>query len=436
MRRKVMLFFLSAGLAAAEVHSLTLEQTLDLASRQSPDVVLARLDQQRAQADVKVATDPFRPKLYGGSGLAYTAGYPNTIDGNAPSLFEAKTVMSLFNRPKSYELAATKELVHGAQYGAQAKTDDVAYRAADLFLTARQAEHDGAMLASEVPTLQKVLEVVNASALEGHQLPLEVKRAKVNLAVSQQRLDALRMDGDYDEMMLAVLLGFSATDRVKPVDSPMEFQFTPRSETDAADAALRNNKELEQIRSNVLAKELYRRSYRANRLPQVDLVAQYSLFARFNYSQYFQKFQSNNGQLGASITIPLLTGSASKGYEAQAEIDMQKLRIQANQVRNRVLVDTRRAYQEWEKAKEIRDLARMQLDLAREDMTVALAQNGEGRLPISQLEQKRLEENDRWMGLYDADTQVTRAKLAILRQMGTLLAVVRAAGVAVPAAHP
>ncbi len=428
MRRKVLVFLLAAGLASAEVHSFTLEQILDLASRQSPDVILARLDQQRAEADVRVATDPFRPKVYGGSGLAYTAGYPNTIDGNAPSLFEAKTVMALFNQPKTYQLAAAKETAHGMQFGAQAKAGDVAYRAADLFLTARQAEHDSATLASEVPTLQKVLDVVTANAGGGQELPLEVKRAKVNLAVSRQRLDATRMDGDYDEMMLAVLLGYPATDRVKPTESTLAFNFAPQSETEAADAALRNNKELKQIQANVLAKELDRRSFRANRLPQVDLVAQYSLFARYNYSQYFQKFQSNNGQVGASITIPLLTGSASKGYEAQAAIDMQKLRIQMGQVRNRVITDTRRAYQQWQKAKEIRDLARMQLDLAREDMTIALAQNGEGRLPISQLEQRRLEENDRWIGLYDAETQVTRAQFAILRQMGTLLAVVRGTG--------
>ena len=400
---------------------------MEIASRQSPDVTLARLDQQRAEADVKVATDPFRPKVYGGSGLAYTAGYPNTIDGNAPSLFEAKTVMALFNQPKAYQLAAAKETAHGTLFGAQAKAGEVAYRAADLFLTARQAEHDSVTLASETPALQKVLDVVTANAGGGQQLPLEVKRAKVNLAVSQQRLEATRMDADYYEMMLAVLLDFPATDRVKPAESTLVFNFAPQSETEASDTALRNNKELKQIQANVLAKELDRRSFRANRLPQVDLVAQYSLFARYNYAQYFQKFQRNNGQLGASITIPLLTGSASKGYEAQAAIDMQKLRIQMGQVRNRVLTDTRRAYQQWQKAKEIRDLARMQLDLAREDMTIALAQNGEGRLPISQLEQKRLEENDRWIGLYDAETQVTRAQLAILRQMGTLLAAVREA---------
>jgi outer membrane protein len=425
MKRTVLVFLLASGVGSAEVHSLTLKQTLDIALRQSPDVVLGRLDQQRAAADVKIATDPFRPKVYGGSGLAYTYGYPNTIDGNAPSLFEAKTQMALFNQPKAYQLASAKETAHGTQFGAQAKADDVAYRAADLFLTARQAEHDSASISDQLPTLRKALGIATASAGEGQQLPLEVKRAKVNVAVSEQRLQAVDLDKDYYEMMLAVLLGYPATDRVKPVDSLLTFDPAPQTEADAADIALRNNKELKQIQSNVLAKELDKRSFQSNRWPQVDLVAQYALFARYNYEQYFQKFQRNNGQLGVAITIPLLTGSAAKGYEAQASIDMQKLRIQMGQVRNRVLTDTRRAYQQWQKAKEMRDLARMQLDLAREDMTVALAQNAEGRLSMSQLDQKRLEENDRWRGLYDAETQVTRTQLAILRQMGTLRAAVR-----------
>jgi outer membrane protein TolC len=336
--------------------------------------------------------------------------------------------MALFNQPKSYQLASAKELAHGSQFAAQAKADDVAYRAADLFLTARQAEHDSATISSELPTLRKALEVVSASAGEGHQLPLEVERAKVNLAVSTQRQQSTDLDKDYYEMMLAVLLGYPASDRIKPVEAPLALDSAPPSEAEAADIALRNNKELKQMQSNVLAKELNKRSFESNRWPQVDLVAQYALFAKYNYQQYFQKFQRNNGQLGVSITVPLLTGSAARGYQEQAAIDMQKLRIQMGQVRNRVMADTRRAYEQWQKAKEIRDLARMQLDLAREDMSVALAQNAEGRLSMSQLDQKRLEENDRWMGLYDAETQVTRTQLAILRQMGTLLVAVREGG--------
>ncbi|HEX4770358.1 MAG TPA: TolC family protein [Bryobacteraceae bacterium] len=411
--------------AAAETHSLTLQQALSIAMRQNPEVVLTRLDVQRAQDDIRIAQNPFRPKLYGGSGLAYTYGYPNSIDGNAPSLFQAKTDMAIFDRPASYKVSAARELAHGAQFGAAAKAEEVAYQTADLFLSASQTEHESETLGKEIPSLNKVLETMNAAVREGSELPLEQKRAQVNLAVSQQRLEAATLDADYYEMMLATVLGFPATDRVKPMDAEMPVMTTPASESEASDIALRNNRELQQMQSNVLAKQLDLRSYKAERLPKIDAVAQYSLFAKQNYENYFQKFQHNNAQLGASITIPLLIGPQAKALADQAAIDMSKLRLQMMQVRNRIISDTRRSYQQWQKATTIRDLTRMQLDLARENLTVLLAQNGEGRVPLRDVEQARLEENDRWIALFDAETQLTRTKIAILRQMGTLVAALR-----------
>ncbi|MGA8028984.1 MAG: TolC family protein, partial [Bryobacteraceae bacterium] len=374
-----------------------------------------------AEEGIRIAQDPFRPKVYGGSGLAYTYGYPNSIEGNAPSLFEVRTDMSLYNRPLSYALAAAKESARGSQFGVQSKADDVAYQAADLFLTASQVEHQAETISNQLPSLEKVAQAMSAAVEEGSELPLELKRSRVNLAMSQERLGEAELDRDYYEMMLAVLLGYPAADRVKPVDSELPSIDTPASEADAADAALRSNRELRQMQSNVLAKELDLRSYKAARLPQIDLVAQYALFAKYNYEQYFQKFQSNNFQLGASIKIPVLIGSASRGQAEQAATDMLKIRIQMDQVRNRIITEARRSYEQWKKAESIRDLARMQLDLAREDLTVQLAQNNEGRIPLKQVEQSRLEESDRWIALYDAEIQVTRAKLAILRQTGNLL---------------
>ncbi|MBV9294750.1 MAG: TolC family protein [Acidobacteriaceae bacterium] len=334
--------------------------------------------------------------------------------------------MALYNRAQSYTLAAAKELARGSQFGAQSKADEVAYQAADLFLTASQMEHEGETVSNQLPSLQKVVQAMTASVEEGSELPLELKRARVNLAMSQERLGAARLDQDYYEMILAVVLGYPAADRVKPVDSEMPSILAPGTEEEATDTALRSNRELRQMQSNVLAKEMDLRSYKAARLPKIDLVAQYALFAKYNYQQYFQKFQRNNFQIGASVTIPILIGSASSGFAMQAYTDMQKIKIQMDQLRNRIITDTRRSYEQWKKAESIRDLARMQLDLAREDLTVLLAQNSEGRVPMKQVEQARLEEGDRWIALYDAETQVTRAKLAILRQTGNLLASIRA----------
>jgi outer membrane protein len=419
-------FFLATGAAIAEVHSVTLQQALEIASRQNPDVALARLDQQRAEEGIKVARDPFVPKVYGGSGLAYTYGYPNAINGNAPSLFEARTEMSIYNRPQSYQLAAARETARGSQLGTQAKGDEVAYQAADLFLSASEAERERHTISEQVPSLQQVVQATTAGVNEGSDLPIELKRARVNLAVSQQRLESTGLDQDYYEMMLAVALGFPASDRVKPVDTDISLPVAPESEDQATDMALRNNRELRQMQSNVLAKQLELRSYKSSRLPQVSLVAQYALFAKYNYESYFQKFQRNNFQIGAAVTIPLLIGSASQGLAEQALTDMQKIRIQMDQVRNRIITETRRSYQQWKKAESFRDLVRMQLDLAREQMTVYLAQNAEGRVPIRTVEQARLEESDRWIDFYVAETQVKRTQLAILREMGTLLAAMRA----------
>lgn len=418
---------ISVALVCAEVHPLTLQQALEIASRQNPDVVLARLDSQRAQEGIKIANDPFRPHVYAGSGLAYTYGYPNSIEGNAPSLFQVRTDEVLYNRQKSYQVAVARESARGSQLGAQAKADDVAYQAADLFLTASQMEHESETISGQIPSLQKVVESTSAAVNEGSELALDLKRARVNLAVSQERLGSDNLDKDYYEMMLAVVLGYPADDRVKPLNSTEFAAAVPASVQEAADTALRNNLELRQLQSNILAKQLDVRSYKAARLPEIDLVAQYSLFARYNYVNYFQKFQRNNYQLGASVTVPILIGPASKGLMQQSYTDIAKLRIQMNQVRNRILTDTRRSYEQWKKAENLRDLSRMQLDLAREELTVLLAQNGEGRVPMSQVEQARIEESNRWIGFFDSESQVTRSKLAILRQMGTLMASVRAA---------
>src|SRR5438552_1277163 len=190
-------FLLLAGAAMAEIHSLTLQQALDMASRQNPEVSLARLDEQRAQEDVRIAQNPFRPKVYAGSGLAYTYGYPNTIDGNAPSLFQMKSQMELYNKPDRYKLASAEEMARGSQFGAQAKAEDVAFQAADLFLSASQAEHEAETLKNQIPSLQKVVEAMSASVTEGTELPLESKRANVNLALSRQRLESAKLDADY-----------------------------------------------------------------------------------------------------------------------------------------------------------------------------------------------------------------------------------------------
>ena len=105
---KLALFFACLVLSInswAETKTLTLRQALDLALAQNPDIVLARLDQQKSRAQVALSQDLFRPKMSAGTGAAYTSGYPTSIDGNPPAIVQGRLGMAIFNRPQSYLVA-------------------------------------------------------------------------------------------------------------------------------------------------------------------------------------------------------------------------------------------------------------------------------------------------------------------------------------------
>src|SRR5687767_1427854 len=83
----------------AEVHSMTFRQTVETAVRQNPEIALARLDEEKARQAIRVAKDPFIPRIVVGSGLAYSNGFPMSIEGSAPSVVQVHAVQYLFNRP-------------------------------------------------------------------------------------------------------------------------------------------------------------------------------------------------------------------------------------------------------------------------------------------------------------------------------------------------
>ncbi len=425
MLKHILFVCLATVPAFAEVHPLTLRQAVEIALKENLDLVLSRLDQQKAQAAIRVAKDPFVPKLYAGSGLAKVWGYPTSIEGAAPSIIQTRTDMALFNRAKTYELARVRETARGAEIDTQSKSDQVAYQTATAFLDAQQLDRSKQSLQLEVEGLQRVSRAVGVQVEEGRQLPIENKRVAVDLARASQRLSALNDDLDYSEASLAVVLGYAATDRVQPVQEERAAFEIPGSEQAATELAFENNKDIRKLESQLQAKGFEVKEAEATRLPVVDLVAQYALFAKTNYQNFFTRFQRNNGELGVSIQIPLLTGSASKGLASQAQTDILELRTQMSQVRNRIQLDTQKSYQELQKATSAQEVARLDLDYTRDQVSLLLAQLGEGRATEQQVDNARLTEQEKWIAFYDAQHAVENARLDLLRQTGTLQAALR-----------
>jgi outer membrane protein TolC len=412
--------------AFGEVHVMTLKQAVAVAMEQNPDVVMARLDRQKARDQITIAHDPFTPKVFAGSGLAWTYGFPGTIDGNAPSIFQAKTQMSLFDRPQSYQVAIANEQSRSSEIDIGLKQQEAIYRVITLFLDAEQATRSVTALNRELENLDRVKSLVETRVGEGRELPIESKKANVNVLRARLRSETLNGNLIDSESSLALALGYPAEDRVQPATEDRAALQAPTSEETSVERALDESLDLKKLQSNLQAKLLEIKSWQAQRLPKVNLVAQYALFGTYNnYQDYFQKFTRNNAQLGASFEIPLLAGRSHGAYASQAEADAAKLRIEVARTRSRITGDLHRAYQEMRRADTAREVARADLDLARDQLSIDLAQYDEGRTPLAAVEASRATENEKWLAYYDTQHASELARASVLRLTGNLVAAVQ-----------
>jgi len=410
----------------AEVRVMSLGQAVELAMKQNPDIALARLDEQKATDAVRVARDPFVPKVVVGSGLAYSSGFPLSIEGSAPSVVRADGIATVFNRPQSYRVSQARESVRAAAIDSAARRDEVALRAALVFLDVAQLGQAISVARQQVAMLEQIAESTSLRVSEGRELPIESKRAALRVAQARQRTRQLEAARENAETTLAAVLGFGPEDRVSP--SEQEVHVPPPAGTveELVQMALDSSQETRRLESAVLSQTLEVKANRAAKLPRIDLMAQYALFARYNnYDDFFRKFQRNNGQLGISFQFPLLAGSAAAANADRANSEIAKLRIQMNQVRNRIATDTRQAHQEVERASGALDVARLDLDVAREQVSLLLAQSGEGRATLGQVEEARFAEAEKWIALYDARFSADRGRLALLKLTGNLMVALR-----------
>jgi len=412
---------LSAALRA-EVHPMTLSQAVALALKQNPEIELARLDEENARHAVRLARDPFLPHVTAGSGLAYTNGFPMSIEGSAPAIVQARASQYLFNRPQSYSIAQAKETARGAGFDVGSKRDEIAYRTAALYLDAERAARIGELARKEAESLQKVLETVQAQVTEGRALPLAEKQAAFSVARARQIAEQLEIEQAGAETSLAVAVGLSAADRVHPVAEERAAPALPASEESAIEAAIESSNDIRKLQSQIAAKGLEIRGEKAARLPRADLVAQYGLFSKFNnYDQYFAKFQRNNGEIGVSFQVPLFTPGVSSQL-AQSATEVSHLRLELANARNRISADLQQSFRDVKKAQTSAEVARLDLEVTREQLNVNLALMQEGRLTLRQVEESRIAESDKWIAFYDAQYALEKARWAVLRLTGQLVA--------------
>lgn len=406
---------------------ITLKEVVQMALAQNPDVLLARLEEEKAKQAVVEARAPFTPQIAAGSGLAYTDGIPQSVEGSNPSLVRVVGQQFLYNKPQRAAVKQAGAMVTAAEHGSAGRQDEIAFQTAATYLDFERAWRLLKLAEERIESLRRVENATAARVEEGREIRLELSRHQLQRARAEQQAADLRAEMELLEATLQRDLNLPEDVGLMPAPTSLANTLPlPESKAQSRERAAANSPELKRLQANLLAKGFEMEAEKGARLPRIDLVAQYSLLARFNnYDQFFNDFQRHNFQLGMSFEIPLFTGKRISSRVGRVALETQELRLRHQATESLVELEAERLHQQVEQAEGRMKLARMELDFARESLSVEMARMDEGRADLDDVEGARVAESQAWEAFYDSQYAVQKAKLNLLRQTGELVAALR-----------
>ena len=399
--------------------SLTLKRAIELALQNSKDIQIAKLQASLANRSAMITRAQFLPNLYAGSGAGYTLGIPETPGGRAPALFNVTYTEQVFNEPLRGQGKEQQEQAKSQKILLEDARNSVIVRTASTYLELAMVRHSLELLRKEQESADKILGVTQQREKENFELPVAVTKDQLTKARVVQRI--LQLEGRQDELEV-VLRGQTGLAENTLIDvTPEDLPGVAEQEgANLVALALQDNVALRVAESDVRAKEFRLTGEKRGYYPTLELVSVYSLLAKFNnYDQFFKTFERNNFNAGIQMQVPIFSAQIRANIAlAQVNLDVAKAALsnKKTEVSAAVRVKTRRL-RERDAAKEV---ARLELQLTQQNLTVLQSQFAEGRINLREVEKARLEESDKWMAYLDANFQRQQAQLDLLRTAGQL----------------
>jgi outer membrane protein TolC len=295
----------------------------------------------------------------------------------------------------------------------------VIVRTASAYLELAKVRHSLELLAKEKESAEKILAVTQERQGEGYELPVEVTRSQLVRAQVIQRI--LQLEGRQDELevFLRAQLALAADEIVDVTPDELPGAAEQEGATLVA-AAMQRNPSLLAAESDVRAKEFRLAGEKRGYWPTLELVSTYSVLAKFNnYDQFFKVFRRNNFNAGIQTQLPLFSARTRANIAlAQNNLDLAKTNLASR--KNQVSAEVRQRTRKLREMEAMKEVARLELQLAQQNVGVLQSQFSEGKINLREVERGRLDENDKWMAYLDANFQRQQAQLELLRAAGQL----------------
>ena len=399
-----------------------LREAVRLAFEQSAEVQIARLQVEKSGSDLALVQAERSLRIHAGSGLGATSGIPQSIQGAAPSVAQVTVRQPLLDIGRPLRAEGAREMVRSGELESQAASEESVFRTGVIYLDFEFSTREVERLDRELQRFEEIEELTSARVGEGIEDPLALSRARLDTARARERLASSESRSALLEADLKSKLGFGSEVRVRPEpggDDPSASLADIARRT--VSRPLDEYPEIAALGARIRSAQHRVAAARSERLPKLDVVGQYSMLARFNnYDDYFRRFQRHNWQAGVAFEIPVFTGRGTAERVARARLEERELALQRGARRAAVELQGLRAEADLRQAERLADLARHELDFARESLDVLLAEFGEGRISLDELERGRVLESAAWGGLIASRYALAKAQLGVVYAAGAI----------------
>ena len=400
---------------------LPLKRAVELALSHSTTAAAANADQQRVFASYREARSQYIPQLVLGSGLGKSWGYPLSLEGSAPSIINVNTQSALYN-------PSLRDFVRAAKTDWNAATlqnkdqrnqviQDTVLSYAELgkweALVGHLQEEHAAAIQTEQLVGQRIKEGVDSPQMQ-NKSHLVTARLRLRLAEAKGAIDVIRN-------RLAHLTGLPASN-IETESESMPSLPEVKQEDDLADKAAETSPGVQAADNRAAAESLRARGEHRGSLPSVDFAAQYGLLAAYNnYQDFFQpgSFQRHNATLGVVIKFPIFSATQRARAEAADALAL-KAKKDAETAKNQVSEETLRLQRSVEQMSAAKEVADLEYQVAQSNLESMKVRLDSGSAAWHDVQDAREQVNERYNTLQDANFELERAQITLLRATGEL----------------
>ena len=435
MKRSLALLLMIVTLTAQAQTVMTVEEAITIALRNNYDIRLTRNDSAVFALDYKYANAAFLPRLNGTAAKAWNNNDQRQkfADGTARERDDIKSSnlqasvnlnWTLFD---GFKMFATKErLEEFTKLGELSVRNQLVNSVSEVvtsYYNIVQQKQRLKAIEEQMSISEERVKLADRKLSVGLGSKPELLQANVDL--NAQKASQLRQQTLIEQIrqQLNQLLGqpiettYDVSDSI-PLNLGLAYE-------DISNSLEQVNPAIQIAKKNIDIAQITLRERKAERWPILQFNSAYNFNRQDNkaaINPFTPLFNQNKGlNLGFTATIPLLNGFNTRRLMQQAQLDINYQEISLENQRSLVFTGLNNSYKDYEYQKKALKLEEENIELAKENVTIALARFRQGVSTYLELREAQISLADAYNRLIEARYNTKLAETELLRLRGDII---------------